>query len=156
MHTIRISLAAILSLGLVASCDDSAEQPMTIASCDQETRAEAYVAGMSRTGANGLEVILVESTPTPPRKGNNDWRVRILDASGNPLSGLTLDVVPEMPDHGHDSIIYPTATEVEGQAGEYLLVPVRLWMPGYWEVNVAIDDGAGLTDSAQFKLCIEG
>lgn len=154
--TSRIVVPAFLVILASACGDEGGEDQTPVASCDTETRAEPYVANLEKTGASGMKIVLVSSTPTPPSKGNNDWTIRVLDSSGNPLDGLTIDVLPFMPDHGHDSVIFPTIRPVTDSPGEYLLQPVRLWMPGYWEVTVSVDDQAGSTDSVKFKLCIEG
>lgn len=152
-------IAATLSIALAACGDETGDDngnPIEAVSCAQETRAEAYVAGMEKVGTNGIKVALLESTPTPPSKGNNEWRIQVMDSSDDPLSGLTIDVNPDMPDHGHGPGIFPGITEIDGASGEYMLAPVRLWMPGYWEIDIAVSDSAELSDSVKFKVCIEG
>jgi hypothetical protein len=125
--------------------------------CEVETRDDDYVAGLSRTGDGTIEVVLVESTPAPPAKGNNTWHLRVLDSAGTPLDGLTVQVTPFMPDHGHGTPVTTEVTEL-AEPGEYEVALVNLWMPGLWEVTVEVDDPAQaeVSDSVVFRFCIEG
>lgn len=124
--------------------------------CEIETRDDDYVAGLAKVGAGGLEFVLVESTPAPPSKGNNAWHLRVADDAGAPLPGLTVQVTPFMPDHGHGTPVAVEVTEL-AEPGEYQADPVNLWMPGLWEVTIDVEDPAGaVTDSVIFRFCIEG
>ena len=78
----------------------------------------------------------------------------MVDSGGAPVDGATLEVTPFMPDHGHGTSINAVVTP-SGSNGEYDVTPVNMWMPGYWEVTVDIDD-QGTADSAVFKVCIDG
>ncbi|MEM9489707.1 MAG: hypothetical protein AAGC55_11210, partial [Myxococcota bacterium] len=61
-----------------------------------------------------------------------------------------------MPDHGHGTNTPAAITEMADGDGEYMVTPIDLWMPGYWELTISIDDGAGLADEVVFSTCIEG
>jgi hypothetical protein len=122
--------------------------------CEVETRDDEYVAGLEKIGASGLAVVLVESTPAPPAKNDNTWRLRVLDSAGTPLGGLTVEVTPFMPDHGHGTPINAEVTAL-AEPGEYQAAPINLWMPGLWEVRVAVES-PDVSDSVVFRFCIEG
>ncbi|MBL4636962.1 MAG: FixH family protein [Kofleriaceae bacterium] len=158
--------APFLSLALF-TCehdhDDHDHNPadMNLPTCDEDTRDEAYFAGISKTGDNGITLAIMDSDNAPPAKGDNVWRVKITDATDMALSGMTIKSGTWMPDHSHGSPVVPTITE-EGN-GEYTIDPVNLFMPGYWEVTLSAVDpgGAGpdddmILDSVVFKFCIEG
>lgn len=152
-----IALTAVLAAtGLVACDDDHNHEHADAAAvnCASETRADPYVAGMEASGSNGYKVVLMSSTPAPPAKGDNEWQLQLVDTGDTPIDGATLELSPFMPDHGHGTPIGAVVTPA-GSNGEYTATPVNLWMPGYWEVTVNIDDG-GTTDSAVFKVCIDG
>ena len=78
----------------------------------------------------------VRSDPSPPSRGVNAFRYEVTDASGAPLSGLTLEVQPWMPAMGHGGSKLPTVTEIGG--GVYDVANVYLTMPGTWELRTSI------------------
>jgi hypothetical protein len=135
---------------------------MDLPSCDEDTRDEAYVAGIAKIGTASYTIAINDSLPAPPAKGDNVWTIEIRDSADVPMTGLSVTTSSYMPDHGHGSPIIADVTEVGD--GVYTLSPVNLFMPGYWEVTVtAIDLGATDSpdddvdlDSAMFKFCIEG
>jgi hypothetical protein len=143
-------LTATLALG--TACGDDHGEHQHAASCDDEPRAEAYVAGLEKLGS-GVKVHLT-SVPAPPTKGDNTWTLTVSDLSDVPLDGLTIDSTPFMPDHGHGTPLQETVTA--GTApGEYVMAPVNLWMPGYWEVSIDLS-GTGVDDQVIYKVCIDG
>lgn len=154
-------LLPVLLLGL--SCaGDGGVGDTSLPSCDEDTRDEAYVAGISKTGVANYTIVINDSNPAPPAKGDNVWTVEIQDSRGAPLTGLTLSSSFLMPDHGHGTPIVPVVTEVGN--GVYTLDPVNLFMPGYWETTLTVvdtgptdspDDDVDL-DSVMFKFCVEG
>jgi len=121
--------------------------------CTMETRAEAYVANLEKSGT--LYKVSLVSDPAPPLKGDNSWTIKVTDAaSGDPVDGLTVDSDPQMPDHGHGTPKQETVTPGQNP-GEYMLDPINLWMPGYWEVTINLSSGAA-SDSVMYKICIDG
>ena len=70
------------------------------------------------------------------------WRLRLEDASGNPVSGAQLNVRGGMPIHDHGLPTEPRVTQ-ELAAGEYLLEGVRFHMAGSWEIELRIVASAG-------------
>lgn len=150
---------------LALACDDDGHDHgnhnENLPTCEEDTRDEAYFAGISKTGENGFTISIMDSDNAPPAKGDNSWRVKLTDATDMALSGMTIKSTTWMPDHSHGSPVVPTLTD-EG-AGEYTIAPVNLFMPGYWEITLsAVDPGeAGpdddmIMDSVVFKFCIEG
>ncbi len=130
-------------------------------SCEEDTRDEAYFAGITKTGEAGYSLTVLDSDHAPPAKGDNVWKVELKDATEMPLPGMTFKVNPTMPDHGHSSTAVAVITP-EGE-GIYTINPVNLFMPGYWEIEISpIDEGeAGIDDDVVldkivFKFCVEG
>ncbi len=150
--------AALLlcSVVLLVGCGDDEPDPHAGATiCASETRADTYEVGLEKVGKGGLKTKLLLAEPAPPAKGDNTWTLQVLDGSNAPLDGLTVDVSPFMPDHGHPAPITPVV-KAEGSDGKYLVESINLPMPGLWEVTLDIDDGAGITDSVLYSFCIEG
>lgn len=103
--------------------------------------------------ARGLRVRVLEATPGVPFVGNNSWRVALWLA-GEPLVGSAaqLEAVPFMPDHGHGTAV---AVGIEEQEpGTYLLAPINLRMPGYWETTLTLTTDAGAR-SVMIPVCVE-
>lgn len=151
---IATSLRMVSVALMAASCSSNASTPDSAQSCENDPRAEAYLANMSRVGRNGnITFTLVEGQPAPPGRGDNRWVVALHDANG-PLAGANLSVKPFMPDHRHgtaiDVIVTPGAT-----AGTYVLDPVNLWMPGIWETTLTAVPVGGTADVAVFTFCIK-
>jgi hypothetical protein len=157
---LRLPLLAALPCLLVAGCGDDdhgGHDTDAAIDCSMETRATPYMAGMMEEGAT-VKVKLLQSDPAPPQRGDNVFTIQVLDASDQPMDGLTITMDSNqdifMVDHGHGTPKQPVITPV-GSNGEYTLDPINLWMPGYWEITPHISDGAGLDDQATFKLCID-
>lgn len=139
---------------LVAAVGCGGSPPSHPPSCATETRADVYSAGMEKAGAQGtMTVRLIESVPGPPLKGDSTWRVKLLGASGAPLSGGGLTVTPFMPDHQHGTSIKTKVQEL-GE-GEYSLSPLNLFMAGLWTITIAAQPAMGTTDQAIFTFCID-
>jgi hypothetical protein len=126
--------------------------------CDQETRDDDYVAGMSHTdtGDNGWQVILLSSDPGPPARGDNAWTVQVVDDQEIARDDIDIAVFPFMPDHGHGT---PVTAEVtpSGTDGVYAIDPINLYMPGFWVVRLTLlDQGTGAElDRVLYRFCVE-
>jgi hypothetical protein len=149
-----LALAAGLALsGCGSSPPASADATGKLSSCDTETRAIPYMANLTRRSDSGaFTAVLVDSVPGPPIKGSNDWTVRIVDAGGAPIDGLTVTAAPKMPDHVHPTSVLPVVTAKGG--GVYDLAPVYLFMPGYWVVTLTLQPASGPSDTVTFPVCI--
>jgi hypothetical protein len=166
MGRVLVSLAASAMLaGVVAGCgshgqtQDSAvpSDDGSFPTCAADTRAMPYQPGMHVTSAAGAFTIkLLDSSPGPPVKGTNTWNVEIDDAqSGAPLDGLAISVMPWMPDHGHGTSAQVGVMPAGG--GTYTLMPVYLYMSGFWQVKMSITetaDDAGTADNGVLPICI--
>lgn len=124
--------------------------------CAKDNRAQSYSPGMELPGKAGLYSVRLESiSPVPAFKGDNLWKVQIVDASKQPVDGLTLKVKPFMPDHGHGSSITPQI-KPQGAGGRYDVEQLNLFMPGLWQVFFTVQPAAGGGDEAEVAFCVEG
>ena len=149
----RIALAVFAAvLPLAGACADDGhgddEEPVN---CAKET-ADEFVVGLQKTGTV-LDVRMMQATPSPPNRGNNEWIIQVKTVSGAaPVTGATIEVTPFMPKHQHgtpvDVIVEPTSS-----AGEYKLKDVNLWMPGVWETTIEMTSSSG-TDQVVYRFCI--
>jgi hypothetical protein len=101
-------------------------------------------AATSLTSAAGKLSIQVRTSPQPLARGLNTAQYTVTDATGKPVTGLTLSVVPWMPDMGHGASIEPSVTE-EGN-GLYVVSCLDIAMPGTWELRTAFS--GPVTDNA--------
>lgn len=162
MEIMRAALVAIGSLLVCAACSTSSGQSTLVdggtdtapAACASDPRVQTYASGMRATGKNGkLAIELDAATPAPPAKDNNSWSIKLLDASGSPVSGATFTVKPFMPDHAHGSSIVP-AVDPAGNPGDYTVTRLNLFMPGVWQITFNATTTDGTTDSIVFTFCI--
>ena len=109
---------------------------------------------MEQKGAAGALAVKLESiNPNPVIKGNNDWKIQVVDAQGAPVSGATITVKPYMPDHGHGSSIIPQVA-AGADPGTYDVSLLNLFMPGIWTVTFDVTTQDNVTDSAVFTFCV--
>jgi hypothetical protein len=98
----------------------------------------------SRSGA--LHVAL-RSSPKTPAIGADAFELSVTDDLGQPAAGFVAEVVPWMPAHGHGTSVQPVV-RAQGQ-GVFVATPVYLYMPGRWELRIAlagaIEDAATAT-----------
>lgn len=80
--------------------------------------------------------------------------VRVIPAFGgaDPLSGVTLAVDGDMPQHGHGLVQSPVVTPLDD--GLFEVRGVRLHMPGRWELYFDITRGAN-TERAQVEVTLD-
>lgn len=123
--------------------------------CTAEEALQAYQPGMLAHGELGtFDVVLVEAEPAPPAEDFNIWTVLVRDvATCTPQPGLTIDVVPFMPAHGHGSVTTPIVTD-HGD-GSYGVEDLNLWMAGHWRVGFIMTSERLGDDQAAFHLCID-
>jgi hypothetical protein len=152
-----LGLALTSSLAACGADDGTGGGDDAPVNCALET-ADTYVAGLQKTGVNGmLDFRLMSSDPTPPGRGDNTWIVSVRSMNngvvGAPISNATAYVTPFMPKHAHPAIsgeVTPTAN-----AGEYRMTGVNLWMPGVWETTIEVDaTAASSADSVVYTFCL--
>jgi hypothetical protein len=127
--------------------------------CSMVTGTDTFVVGLEKPGNGGtLDFQLMSADPAPPARDDNTWIVQINSMNagvvGAPVDGASLTVTPFMPSHQHGSPIRTEITPVVGQAGQYTLSPVNMWMPGVWEVTIKGSTDT-TTDTAVYRFCIE-
>jgi hypothetical protein len=85
-------------------------------------------------------------------KGTNSWTIQIADGGGNAIDGLTIGVLPYMPDHAHGTTVEAVVTDTGG--GVYGITPLYLYMEGFWTVTLSLQPASGASDSVVFPVCI--
>jgi len=93
---------------------------------------------VTATSAGGSLSVDVRTSPQPPIEGLQEAQVVVTDtASGQPVDGLSLTVVPWMPAMGHGTSLVPTVT-AKGN-GVYEIDQLSLFMAGEWELRLTFD-----------------
>lgn len=86
-----------------------------------------------------FDVAIWTSPTQPPERGNNELKLVVTDAaSGEPVDGLNVQMVPWMPAMGHGTSVTPSVTP--RGAGVYILEDVALYMPGEWQLRTTFTD----------------
>jgi hypothetical protein len=156
MH--RLALPALLALAACGGADPgpTGGDQRTL-QCAQETRADPYLAGMGKATEGGLEVRLMESrvraSAAAPDRGENTWRVQVVDETGAVRTDLPLRVKAWMPDHGHGTTPLYHVGVLDADAFE--VGPFDLFMGGFWQFTVLVEQAGG-EDPAVFGFCVEG
>lgn len=123
--------------------------------CAKDDRAQTFTQGLeARSDKGTLTLRLLTIDPNPVFKGNNAWKLQIVDAAGSPVDGLEVSVKPFMPDHNHGSSIVPSVTPA-GSDGRYDVTLLNLFMPGLWQVTFTVKS-QGQTEQATFSFCVTG
>jgi hypothetical protein len=156
---LRVWIGCLVAAASAAGCGgDGGSAPAdasadaVFASCTNDPRAEPYRAGLAKPGEAGLLTFtLVGAQPAPPIKGTNQWTVRITDAAGAPVDGLTVTATSIMPDHNHGSSVKPTV-RAGGAPGAYVVDTLYFFMLGLWRVTLATEGAAA--DTAAFQFCV--
>jgi len=155
-----VRVGVLVGIAGLAGCDgddmgmaESADELPEARDCTTETRADDYAVGLAKTGA-AYTVTFVDAMPAPPTRGDNTWRVRVADAGGAAMSEMIMDAAPFMPDHMHGTSIVAHVSPGE-TAGEYVIAPVSLFMPGLWEVTLELVAPDGTQDEVVFGFCVD-
>ena len=87
--------------------------------------------------SQGLLSVAVRTAPSqPPERGVSSVRFDLTGATGERVTGATLQVVPWMPAMGHGTSVKPKVSELDG--GVYQIDDVDLFMAGTWELRTAV------------------
>ncbi len=114
-------------------------------------RPEKIDTSTKQVSAKGLYTVTYEPEIKPIRINTiHSWRVRIVDSTGNPVSGARITVSGDMPEHGHGLPTEPAVVE-ELPGGEYIIDGMKFQMPGWWVVNLMIHSPIGM-DTVRFQL----
>ena len=137
-----------------SSTTDSGTPPEATITCEKDPRADTYFANLERAGTGKIfKFVLVQGDPAPPSRGTNTWTLKVLDASGKPVTDATIDVKPFMPDHGHGTSIKASATKLAD--GNYTIAPLYFFMPGLWQVTFDVKSGT-TSDTVVYTFCVAG
>jgi hypothetical protein len=153
----RLFALAALGVTFASACGapDAAGDAAALFSCETEARAVPYAPNLTLASKLGaFQVVLVSSDPGPPVKGTNTWTVKILDGAGAPQADLPMTVKTWMPDHNHGSTVKAVVTSMGG--GLYLVKPLYLYMPGFWQITLVLEPPAAPADTVTFAICIPG
>jgi hypothetical protein len=106
---------------------------------------------MTVTSQSGALRIDVRTTPQqPPSRGVSSVDYRVVDANQKPVDGLTISVVPWMPDMGHGASTTPTV-EAMGN-GHYVVTNVEMFMPGRWDLRTTISGSSDDSATPEFEV----
>jgi hypothetical protein len=154
-------MRAYLLVALVAACGNMDSGDDAPVDCTMVTGTDTFTVGLEKMGAVGtLDFKLMSIDPAPqPVRGDNTWIVQLNSMNnsvvGAPIDGAALEVTPYMPAHGHGTPIIPTITPT-GDAGQYKVAPVNLWMPGVWQTTIKATPAGGTADKAVYTFCLPG
>ena len=106
---------------------------------------------VTTTSTGGSLLVDVRTSPQPPVEGMNEARVTLTDsASGAPVDGLTMAVVPWMPAMGHGTSLVPTVKALGD--GVYEVDQLSLFMGGEWELRLTLDGPMHDTANPAFNV----
>jgi YtkA-like len=102
----------------------------------------------STSGALNVAVCLSQE---PAYAGLLKAQLTITTSQGDtPMDGLTLQVVPWMPEMHHGADVAPTVMAEGG--GKYLVSNLYLYMPGLWELKTTISGAKTDTANPEFQV----
>ena len=140
-RAILLGVPALLLVAGVASAAWMMRVPADLdLSCRKATEAGLYVAEIAPEA---------EPVTVGPM---HSWTVTVQRADGTPLEQVRISVDGGMPQHGHGLPSSPAVTEVLGE-GRYLIEGMKFNMPGWWEIDLAIEGPAG-ADTVTFNLVL--
>jgi len=123
-----------------------------VVNCQSDPRVLVYAPNVSvQSQAKTMKFTLVQSSPAPPARGTDTWKIHVTDANATALPSLTLAAKPFMPDHGHGPAVTPSVAVNGG--GDYTVTNLYFFMPGVWQVTFTAQ---GSTDSTVFTFCVPG
>jgi hypothetical protein len=103
------------------------------------------------TSTHGAFHVDVRTSPDqPPSRGIVSVDYRITDMNQAPADGLTVAVVPWMPDMGHGASTTPTVEKMGG--GRYVISNVELFMPGRWDLRTTISGPSQDSVTPEFEI----
>ena len=102
---------------------------------------------------HGSFVVRYQSESGPPQINTlHSWRLHIVDAAGNAVTGASIAVSGGMPLHNHGLPTRPRVTAELGD-GNYRLDGMRFHMAGSWEITLDIV-ADGTTDTVVISLTL--
>ncbi len=108
---------------------------------------------LRRATEAGLYVVEIAPETEPVTVGPmHSWTVTVQGAGGTPLEEARITVDGGMPQHGHSLPTSPAVTQAL-RDGQYLIEGMKFNMPGWWEIDLAIEGPAG-ADTVTFNLVL--
>lgn len=144
-------LGAVLGLASpAAGCSSASSDPVVTADPDtgaDETGGDArvvdprfdHVPNSEVNSTSGVLHVALRTSPYPATLGPTAFEITVTDQSGVPVDGLTLDVTPWMPAHGHGTTTKPVATPTG--FGRYTTTTANISMVGKWILKINITGG---------------
>jgi hypothetical protein len=122
--------------------------------CDPSFHPDTIAPGLTKQGnATALTFVLQSADQVPPVPKYNNWILKLIDASGQPVKGATFPTITTwMPLHRHGSSVAPTW--MSNGDGTYD-TSVFLFMPGLWQVTFQAQSGM-TSDSVTYTFCVDG
>jgi hypothetical protein len=109
---------------------------------------DALLTVTSQTG--NLHIDLRTAPDQPPSRGVASVEYRVADVNQTPVDGLTISVVPWMPDMGHGASTTPTVQAMGN--GRYVITNVELFMPGRWDLRTTISGSSDDSVTPEFQI----
>ena len=143
---IQSILSLLLSLGILAGCAGGHMMGASNPPADLDVATTLL-------SEQGLFRISYAPEETPLEINQTlRWRLTVMTAADQPVTGATIAISGDMPEHGHGLPTAPAVTAELGN-GDYLLEGLRFQMPGWWTVTVAVTAGSQ-QDRATFNLVL--
>jgi YtkA-like len=122
--------------------------------CDPSFHPDTIAPGLTKQGdAGALTFVLESADEVPPVPKYNDWILKLVDASGQPVKDATFPTITTwMPLHQHGSSVVPTW--MSNGDGTYS-TSVFLFMPGLWQVTFHAQSGM-TSDRVTYTFCVGG
>ncbi len=106
---------------------------------------------VTRMSHKKLFSVTYESLLDPLRINRiHSWKLTVKTADGEPVTGATVTVDGDMPEHGHGLPTQPEVTQEVGQ-GVYLVEGLKFSMPGWWVMDFHIRKD-GQEDTVTFNV----
>jgi len=153
MLPLRSSTLAALALVACGEVPPPLSSGASEVACMRDARLTPYSPGMQVWGEAGFSVHVVESTPAVPARFDNRLVVEVIGPDGAPSADALLAVTTHMPLAGLGAD--EPATVTPDGAGRFVVDPVRMPMPGLWEIRFLVTQGAA-RDLVALPLCIPG
>jgi hypothetical protein len=103
------------------------------------------------TSTSGALEVAVRLSQQPPAPGLLDAELTFTSADGGaPVDGLTLNIVPWMPQMKHGADLTPTVTAETG--GKYMVTNLNFIMAGLWELKTAVSGPMTDTVDPEFQV----
>jgi hypothetical protein len=146
---------AALLLLVLAGCSNTPSPPAP-KPCSEDPRAEMFALGVEKQSEGGaFKVRLEETTPSPPKLGDNFWTLVFLDANGAPLAVEAPRLNGSLLDRDQQTIPRWSYALPLDMTGRYRVGPFNMFTEGLWEFTIeAAKNGAG--DRAQLRFCVQG